>query len=99
MHGKTAIEDIVLYGGQKLRVDGIFIAVGVAGSAALAAKVGAFTENGSILTDADKMTNVPGLYAAGDCTGGLLQIAKAVADGAIAATAATARLRKEAAEG
>ena len=29
-------------------------------------------------------TNIPGLYAVGDCTGGLLQIAKAVGDGAIA---------------
>ena len=30
-------------------------------------------------------TNVPGLYAAGDCTGGLLQISKAVGEGAKAA--------------
>jgi thioredoxin-disulfide reductase len=29
-------------------------------------------------------TNVPGLYAAGDCTGGLLQIVKAAHDGAVA---------------
>ena len=27
-------------------------------------------------------TTVPGLFAAGDCTGGLLQIAKAVYEGA-----------------
>ena len=27
-------------------------------------------------------TTVPGLYAAGDCTGGLLQVAKAVYEGA-----------------
>ena len=31
-------------------------------------------------------TNLKGLYAAGDCIGGLLQISKAVADGAIAGT-------------
>ena len=30
-------------------------------------------------------TNVPGLYAAGDCTGGLLQISTAVGEGAKAA--------------
>ena len=27
-------------------------------------------------------TNVPNLYAVGDCTGGLLQVSKAVCDGA-----------------
>jgi len=31
-------------------------------------------------------TNIPGLYAAGDCTGGLLQISKAVYEGALAGT-------------
>ena len=30
-------------------------------------------------------TNIPGLYACGDCTGGLLQINKAVYEGAKAA--------------
>ena len=29
-------------------------------------------------------TNIKGLYACGDCTGGLLQISKAVYEGAIA---------------
>ena len=29
-------------------------------------------------------TNVPGIYACGDCTGGLLQISKAVYQGTVA---------------
>jgi thioredoxin reductase (NADPH) len=33
------------------------------------------------------MTNVPGLFAAGDCIGGLLQVVKAASDGAHAAIA------------
>ncbi len=37
---------------------------------------------------------IPGLYAAGDCTGGLLQISKAVSDGALTGTAAAAYLRQ-----
>ena len=37
---------------------------------------------------------VPGLYAAGDCTGGLLQVAKAVYEGALAGTEAAKALRK-----
>ena len=37
---------------------------------------------------------LPGLYAAGDCTGGLLQIAKAVHEGAQAGLSAIAFLKK-----
>ena len=37
---------------------------------------------------------IPGLYAAGDCTGGLLQVAKAVYEGAQAGTEAAKALRK-----
>ena len=43
------------------------------------------TEGRSIKVDEEMATNVPGLYAAGDCTGGLLQISKAVGEGAKAA--------------
>ena len=40
------------------------------------------------------MTSIPGLYAAGDCTGGLLQVAKAVYEGAMAGSEAAKALRK-----
>ncbi|MBE6886192.1 MAG: thioredoxin reductase, partial [Ruminococcaceae bacterium] len=40
--------------------------------------------------------SLPGLFAAGDCTGGLLQISKAVGEGALCATAMIRRLRKNA---
>ena len=41
------------------------------------------------------MTNVPGVFAAGDCIGGYLQVAKAVADGALAAKGMVAFLKKK----
>ena len=41
-------------------------------------------ENGYIKTDRGMKTNLPGLYAAGDCTGRPLQVAKAVGEGMIA---------------
>ena len=47
-----------------------------------------------IVVDEKMQTTVPGLYAAGDCTGGLLQVAKAVYEGAQAATEAVKALRK-----
>ena len=38
--------------------------------------------NGGVLIDEHAAASLPGLYAAGDCTGGLLQVAKAVYEGA-----------------
>lgn len=73
--------------GGILPVSGIFVAYGVAGSADLARKVGALTEGNRIIVEPTMATNVPGLYAAGDCTGGMLQVSKAVYEGALAGTA------------
>lgn len=42
-------------------------------------------KDGRIVTDRHMRTNIAGLYAAGDCTGQPLQIAKAVGEGQIAA--------------
>lgn len=63
----------------------MFIAYGTAGSGDFARKLGAQLDGTHIKANADGSTAVPGLFAAGDCTGGLLQVAKAVADGAEAA--------------
>ena len=76
-------------------ISGVFGAVGVAGSTDLAKKLGAATEGNRILVDEKMATNVPGLYAAGDCTGGMLQIAKAVYQGAQAGTSIVAEIRKK----
>ncbi len=65
--------------------DGMFIAEGIAGAMALAKKIGAKTEVNKIIVNQDMKTNIPGLYAIGDCTGGILQISKAVYDGTVAA--------------
>lgn len=57
-------------------------------------KLGAAVEGSRIVVDDKMQTTVPGLYAAGDCTGGLLQVAKAVYEGALAGTEAAKALRK-----
>ena len=73
---------VAFEGGKELELDGLFVAVGVLGSSAIAKSIGAFTDvNGAIITDEKGMTNVAGLYAAGDCTVGVKQVGKAVADG------------------
>lgn len=65
-------------------LDGIFVAIGSATTTDLANKLGLGVENGRILVNENMETNMPGLYAAGDCTFGVQQIAKAVGDGCIA---------------
>ena len=69
--------------------DGVFIAMGTAGSTEIARQMGAeLTEKGNIKVNENMETTIPGLYAAGDCTGGLLQVAKAVYEGAQAGISA-----------
>ena len=43
------------------------------------------TENGYIKVNNKMETNIPGLFAAGDCTGVPLQLSKAVGEGLVAA--------------
>jgi len=85
---------VIFKDGSKLTVSGVFIAVGVAGSSDLAKKLGAQTKGTSIVVDENMQSNIPGLYAAGDCTGGMLQVAKAVYDGAKAAAGVIKLLRQ-----
>lgn len=91
--GIGSLESVTLNYENKIKLDGIFVAYGTAGSSALAKKIGAFTEGNKIIVNSEMSTNVPGLYAAGDCIGGLLQISKAVSDGAIAGTSVVKYLR------
>ena len=76
-------------------MDGVFIALGSAGADDFALKLGILTNKGSIAVDENYMTNVEGVFAAGDCIGGFAQVAKAISDGAHAATAITRYLRKK----
>mgnify|MGYP000957992465 CR=1 FL=1 len=88
VEGERRVERVVFADETSLDVDGVFLAVGVAGSTALAQKLGVRLDGSSIAVDAHMATNVPHVYAAGDCTGGLLQIAKAVYEGAQAGLSA-----------
>ncbi len=95
LEGKDRLERIRFASGDTLETDGLFVALGTAGSVELALKLGMFTKNGKIKTDDNMASNVPGVFAAGDCTGGLLQIAKAVSDGAQAALSMIKFLRQK----
>ena len=92
--GTDRLSAIVTADGVEHALDGAFVAIGTAGAADFAAKVGIAAEGDDIVVDRDFMTNIPGLFAAGDCIGGFYQVAKAVSDGALAAKAMIAFLKK-----
>ncbi len=93
--GEERVTGVQLNGGGIVELSGVFVALGVAGSTALARKLGAEVDGNRIVVDPRTMqTTLPGLYAAGDCTGGLLQVAKAVYEGALAGMEAAKALRK-----
>ena len=92
--GEERVSGVELSGGKTVALSGVFVVLGVAGSTALARKLGAEVDGNRILVDEHMQTTLPGLYAAGDCTGGLLQVAKAVYEGALAGTEAAKALRK-----
>lgn len=75
--------------------DGVFVALGTAGSAEIARQMGAeLTDKGNIKVNAEMETTIPGLFAAGDCTGGLLQVSKAVYEGSMAGISAGKYVRR-----
>jgi len=92
--GNGKIENVKLSDNTDLKISGIFIAEGVASSTDLAKKIGVQIKDNKIIVDENMNTNIPGLYAAGDCTGGLLQISKAIYEGTKAGLSAIQFLRK-----
>lgn len=82
--GKEVIESITFEDGTSENIDGLFVAFESASSLDFARKLGVITSNNSIVVDENQSTNLKGLFAAGDCTGGFRQIATAVGQGALA---------------
>jgi len=71
---------------KNISIDGVFIAIGYTPNNDLAKKLGVETdEEGYIKADPGHRTNIKGIYAAGDITGGIKQIVTAVSQGAVAA--------------
>lgn len=91
--GENTVKGIQLASGDFVEVAGVFVAIGSASATDLALKMGAQVENNKIMVDEKKATNVPGLFAAGDCTPGLMQISRAMGDGCVAGLEAVAYVR------
>ena len=82
----------VQVGNETLACDGVFILREGVSPAQLVP--GLETQNGHIQVNREMATNIPGLFAAGDCTGAPYQVAKAVGEGLTAALTAAAYLDK-----
>ena len=83
--GEQKVKAIEFEDGDILEIDGIFVAEGIAGGGSFAKKLGIITkgDNGDNLEVNENMeTNIKGIFACGNLTGGLLQVNKAVYEGA-----------------
>ena len=78
--------DTLKFRGEEYKVDCVFIIKDTVSVTRLVP--GLEVEKGGIVTDRRMATNLPGVFAAGDCTGKPYQLAKAVGEGNIAALSA-----------
>lgn len=93
--GETKVTEVEFEDKSKIQIDGIFIALGEAGASDFAKTLG-IIQNGENIKVNDKMeTNVNGVFACGNITGGLLQICKAVYEGAQAGLSAVNYIRND----
>lgn len=79
------VTGVVLKNGETVPVDGVFCLRSSISLSTLLPQLS--TENGHIAVDREQKTNLPGCFAAGDCTGRPYQYAKAVGEGNVAAHA------------
>lgn len=98
IEGEESVAGVRFVDGERLELEAVFIAQGVAGAADFARRTGILMDGAGIATDRDMATNVPGLFAAGDCAGAPYQVAKAVEEGRRAGTAAVAYIRANTAQ-
>ncbi len=91
--GEASLSYVELEDHTRFPLSGLFVALGTADSTDIARKLGLVMENNHIVIEPDTSTALPGLFAAGDCTGGLLQVSKAVYEGALAGTKAVNYLK------
>ena len=84
--------DTLVFAGEEHKVDCVFIIKDTVSVTKLVP--GLEYEQGGVAVDRQMRTNVPGVFAAGDCTGKPFQLAKAAGEGNIAALSACDYLAK-----
>jgi thioredoxin reductase (NADPH) len=84
IEGNERIENIIFEDNEQLDLNGLFVALGEADASDFAKQLGIITKNNKIEVDEKMKTNINGIYAIGDATLGMNQVARAVYDGATA---------------
>ncbi|HDQ39800.1 MAG TPA: NAD(P)/FAD-dependent oxidoreductase [Desulfonatronum sp.] len=92
--GTEGLSAVQYSDGTEEPMDGLFIAMGQASTSDFAASLGLVMRKQFVEVDAQQQTNLPGIFAAGDCVGRFLQISVAVGEGALAARAAIEYVKK-----
>ncbi len=82
--GGDVLETLEFDNGSQLNTRGIFVAV-EANNKSFAMQLGLMMDGDAIIIDENRKTNVPGIYAGGDATKGIKQVARATNDGMLAA--------------
>ena len=89
----TKVGGVTFADGETLSLDGVFVALGSAGAADFAKKLGLMLKGDSIAANEKMATNAPGIFSCGNANGGLLQVCKAVYEGGIAGLSAVDYIR------
>jgi thioredoxin reductase (NADPH) len=82
--GSEFLQKVIFKDETSEEIDGLFIAYDSPSSVEFARKLGIIVDENAIVADRQQQTNLEGLFAAGDCTGGFKQISTAVGQGAVA---------------
>lgn len=85
LQGADVLESVQFTDNSTLPVQGLFVALGSLNASDIARQMGCQMEGEKIVTNANGQTNIPHVYACGDCTLGVSQIAKAVYEGMLVA--------------
>jgi len=80
---------------SEINVDGVFISIGYVPSTIIARDAGVNVDKDSyIIVDRYQRTNIDGVFAAGDVTGGIMQVSTAVGEGTVAGISAYNFIKK-----
>lgn len=92
----VVVQDLKTKETKEMPMDGIFIAIGTVPSSELGKRMGIKTNaSGFIKVDRKQMTNIPGIFAAGDCSNNCTKrIVTAAAEGSVAAEMAYEHIRE-----
>lgn len=83
--GDKRLSGLLMADNAARKADGAFVAIGTATALSFAISLGLEVEGNTLKVNQDMMTNVKGVFAAGSCIGGNVQIAKGSGDGCNAA--------------